>query len=424
MVGARLRAALLLSVWLGVGFASTRPARAEPTVHVVETAHYRLHYEGSEKDAQEAGRVLEAAWGGFKAWFGTTPKLGKDERLVVRFYAKAEGWAAGIRADGTQVPHGAGGYYWPGTKTAYLYRQPTVYFTRTLLVHEAAHQFHFLTQTRNRNPTAKWYTEGLAEFLSWHRWDGTTLALGVVPGVTLKDYPAKALAELDQEDFDLGAIVSGGKPASRALSWALFCFLATGKDGGPLPRFDTFRRKMDRGGRAKPLFESFFGRPGRLEPKLRAWLEGNQALWAPVFNEWEQVGAGRFRGYASVVTACRLKGEVKRLRARLEPRKSWYWRAGLLLHWTDKSDYTVAMVTSSGSFRVDRRKGGRWITLDRARLPGRPGRGAVTLEARREGERVGFLFDGQPLGSWKLPGATLGLALERGDLRFDQVRWE
>ena len=400
-----------------------RPASAEVTTHVVESEHYRLHYEGSLRAAREASKVLEAAWKGFEAWFGAAPTLAEGERLTIRFYASAGAWAAGIRADGTAVPHGAGGYYWPGSKTSYLYRQPTVYFTRVLLIHEAAHQFHFLTHTRNRNPSAAWYTEGLAEYLSWHRWDGERLTLGVVPGVTLKDYPAKALAEMEGDGFDLGAVISGGVKPSRAISWALFCYLATGRDGAPLPRFDEFRRRMDRGRRARPIFERYFGRIGRLEPKLRAWLEANQTPWAPVFNEWEQIGEARFRGYAGVVTACRLKASATRLSARLEPSSARYWRAGLLLHWSSNDDYTVAMVTSWGGMRVDRRKDGRWITLDRRRL-GRRLRGeAVRFEARRVDGAVTFAVDGTTLGSFRLPAGALGLCLERGDLRFDEVRW-
>ena len=422
MVG---RACLASSILVAVACLVHVPAaaNAEVTTHVVESEHYRLHYEGSLREAREASKVLEAAWKGFEAWIGAAPTIPEGERLTIRFYATAGAWAAGIRADGTAVPHGAGGYYWPGTKTSYLYRQPTVYFTRVLLIHEAAHQFHFLTHTRNRNPHAAWYTEGLAEYLSWHRWDGTRLELGVIPGVTLKDYPAKALAEMEADGFDLGAVISGGVKASRAMSWALFCYLATGRDGKALPRFDEFRRRMDRGRRARPIFERYFGRIGRLEPKLRAWLEANQTPWAPVFNEWEQVGDGRFRGYAHVVTACRLKAPATRLAARLEASSARYWRAGLLLHWTSNQDYTVAMVTSWGGMRVDRRKDGRWITLDRRRL-GRRLRGqAVRFEARREGGAVALSVDGTPLGRYELPGGILGLCLERGDLRFDEVRW-
>ncbi len=393
-------------------------------VHTLESAHYRLDFEGARSDAEEASRVLEAAWPSFRAFFGKEPTLKPGEKLKVRFYASREAWARGIREDGTVPPGSAGGYYWPPTKTAHLYRQPTQYFTRVLLVHEAAHQFHFLARTRNKQPAAGWYTEGVAEHLSWHQWDGQRLTLGVLAGVSLKDYPAAALKEMEQPDFDLAAIVSGERHATRPVAWALFRYLATGREGAPLPGFDTFRRKMDAGGQPWPVFKQRFGRPGRLQPRLLAWLRGHQTPWAQVFNEWEQVGPQAFRGRAGVVSAARLKQPAAALEAVVDlPRFKRRWRAGLLLHWTSNDDYTVALVSSRGTVQVDRRQGGRWRTLHRSRRPAAPGAASRTFAATRTGSVVALELDGQALGQWTLPGGSLGLALDNGDLRFRAVRW-
>lgn len=398
-------------------------ARAE--VHVVETVHYRLHYEGERAAAEDAGRVLEAAWGGLRDFFGGEPRIAKDEKLTVRFYATGEAWARGIRGDGTNPPRGAGGYYWPGTKTAYLYRQPTKYFTRVLLVHEAAHQFHYLTRTRNRNPKAAWYTEGIAEHLSWHRWDGRTMELGVVPGVTLKDYPARALEEVSAATFDLGAIVDGGRPASRAVAWALVRFLAQGAVGGkPLPGFDTFRAKMDHGGRAPPLFRSYFGRSGRLQRRLLEWLSTHQTAWSPVFNEWEQTGGGAFHGQAAVVSACRLKAPATAIRATFDVPRRRGARGGLLLHWSGNEDYTVLLISGWGGVRVDRRRSGRWERLHRGRIGLPEGGRGLQVEARREGASVLVRVGGRDLRRFELPPGPLGLALERCDLHFRAVSWQ
>ena len=135
-------------------------------------------------------------------------------------------------------------------------------------------------------------------------------AIGV-PGVTLKDYPAKALAEVAAPDFDLGAVVSGGVPASRALSWALVAYLATGRDGGPVPGFDAFRRRMDRGGRAEPLFERHFGRPGALATRLRTWLEANQnpdGSWGSALRM--TVTSTAARSDASMTPSARARGSM------------------------------------------------------------------------------------------------------------------
>ncbi|MDJ0521540.1 MAG: hypothetical protein QNJ90_05635 [Planctomycetota bacterium] len=407
-----------------IGALCALPLRdAHADVHVVESEHYRLHWEGARSDAEEALRVLESAWAGFRAFFGAEPKLTQGEKLRVRFYASRDGWVRGIRRDGTWPPRSAGGYYWPPTKTAHLFRQPTQYFTRVLLVHEAAHQFHFLARTRNKQPAAGWYTEGIAEHLSWHWWDGKRITLGVLPGVSLKDYPAAALQEMRDADFDLAAVVGGRRPASRPVSWALLRYLATGREGKPLPGFSTFLRKMDAGGQPWPVFKQRFGRPSRLLPRLLAWLEAHQTPWAQVFNEWEQVGQATLRGRAGVVSAARLKRPAAALSAVVAvPRNRFRWRAGLLLHWSSNEDYTVALVSARGTVQVDRRQGGRWRTLHRSR---RPAWGAAErrFEAIRRDGAVVFRLDGRDVGSWRLPGTVLGVALDNADLRFRDVAW-
>ena len=78
-------------------------------VHALESAHYRLDFEGARSDAEEASRVLEAAWPSFRAFFGKEPTLKPGEKLKVRFYASREAWARGIREDGTVPPGSAGG---------------------------------------------------------------------------------------------------------------------------------------------------------------------------------------------------------------------------------------------------------------------------------------------------------------------------
>lgn len=158
---------------------------------IVETEHYRFVSEGPRAEAEELGRVLEAAYAGFAAYFEAKPKLGKGERLSVKFFETRDAWAAALRAAGATPPDGAGGYYWTEDRTAYLYRQPTRYFTRSLLLHEATHQFQFLACTRNREPLAYWYKEGVAEHLGWNAWDGRELAIGVLPLVSLENYPAR-----------------------------------------------------------------------------------------------------------------------------------------------------------------------------------------------------------------------------------------
>ena len=70
-------------------------------------------------------------------------------------------------------------------------------------------------RTRNQAPKAGWYIEGVAEHLGWHTWDGEELVLGVIPPVSLKDYPRLALEEVTAEGFDFTDAVHGEAPLKR-----------------------------------------------------------------------------------------------------------------------------------------------------------------------------------------------------------------
>jgi hypothetical protein len=404
--------------------AAGRPAAAGSTTFVVaESEHYRVYAEAAQAEADEMVRVLEAAWPQFAAWFGAEPKRDDGERLLVRFYRDELAWRRGIVNDGTVAPREAGGYYWPASRTAYLFRQPTRYYTRVLLLHEAAHQFHYLARTGNKRPSAGWYAEAVAEHLSWHSWDGETLRLALRPDASLENHPARALAEMAAEGFDLEAVVEGRVPASRAVVWALGRYFATGEGGKPLPGFAAFAGKMDRGTGAGTAFRSAFGAHGPLRDRIVRWLEGEQQPWTPVFLEWEGIGPNRLRGHAGVVTVCRLSEPAAALEATLEIPAAETWKAGLLLQFADPGAYTVGLVHAQGRLAIDRRASGTWERLALLEVPAPVGAGALRLAARREGVRVWMRVDEVEYGPWTLPGGGLGLALDDGDVRFRDLRW-
>jgi len=392
---------------------------------VVETAHYRIEHFGARAEAEEAGRVLEAGWTAFQSHFKTKPKSGKD-KLRVRVLPDSAAFKAALEADGVPTPD-AGGYYHPENRTAYLFRQPTEYFSRVLLLHEAAHQFHYLARTRNKNPVAEWYREGIAEFLSWHHWDGETLEAAVLPLVSLKDYAAAALAEAKADDFDLEALVEGETAPSRAFAWTLVRYLATGRDGKPLRGYARFARKMDGGVKPTPLFWRTFGRPPAFEEAFVAWLEEEQQPWVQVFNEWQGLGPGRLRGFAEgVVSVCRLRGPVELLKATLEvPRERTNWRGGALLHYVGDDDYSIAILNLTGQLRITRRVGGRWRIMEQGEGPPPSKDGNYRFEVLRRRGKVYLMFEGGlSYGPWELPGETLGLAIQNSDLRFRDLSWQ
>ena len=398
----------------------------EPVVPiVVESDHYRLTMEGERQKAEEYSRLLEAAWKQWQAYFGKKPKLKKSEKLDVRYFKTREPWAAAIQRDGGKPPDGAGGYYWPPAKTAYLYTQPTDYYTRTLLLHEAGHQFHFLACTRNKEPAVGWYTEAVAEYLAAHMWDGSTLKLGVLPTISLNDYAGKALAAVKAPGFDLTKFVETAGADQRPIGWALYRYLVTGNGGKPFKRAKDFKRKMDGGVTPGPIFKKCFGKPAKVQPEFVKWLEKSQEPWEQVFVEWQGVGPGRMRATSKVVSICRLKQAPKVLEATLlVPPRGKRWLGGILVHYSSKDDFTVCLLDWGGHIRIQRRKGKGWQILERGPGPGVGDDGNYHFQAFRKGGNVYLQIGLLSYGPWELPGSALGLAIQDCTLEFKDVTWK
>lgn len=397
---------------------AAQPAAPPPDRKVLTSEHYRLQHNLPEARAKEAIELLEKAYPQYKAFWGKEPELKDGQKLLVRFFANHGDWWYGMRAAGIAPPQ-AGGYYSPPHKAVFLYVQPTIYYTRTLLLHEAAHQFHYLTSTRNLNPRASWYTEGIAEYNAWHTWDGTTLKLRQLP-LSLQDYPELALRDLDLGKITLAQLLEGKE--HRPLGCVLVRYLAE------TPRhqkaWQQLRALLDARRPGKESFVKLFGQPQAFGRELHAWLRATQQPWAQVWNQWERRGDRHFRGLAAgVYSAAKRKAACRAIQATVEiPAAGTRWGGiGLLLHHADDKHWTMALLRPDGAIEVVGLPFGRWRSL--AKVPGpapRPGQ-RVRLEARRESEQVAVYRDGQRVGAWRLPGATLGLALHAAQLDFREV---
>ncbi len=390
-------------------------------VHEVVTAHYQLKVEGSGEEAAEFGRVLEAAYPLFKKRFGGEPKLAKkEERLPVRFYLTREAWEAGLTADGA-TPPAAGGYYWPQNRTAYLFRQPSAYYTRTLLLHECGHQFHFLVRTRNTSPIVPWYTEGLAEYLAAHFWDGNHLELGVMPLLSLEDYAGNALRTATAEGFQLAAFVDGASGENRPLGWALVRYLDTVEP----KKFDALARKLDGGNVGGPLFRKLIGEPKAVQPKFVEWLGKAQEPWSPVHVDWQAMSANRIKGKGTGTSVCRIKAPVTFLDATLELPSAKRWKGGVMLHYTGPEDWSVFLIDWAGFLDIKRWQKDHWKILEQGQGPGATGAGSYRLQVFRRGGEVSLSMGKGDVayGPWELPGDSLGLALQDCEISFRELSW-
>ena len=88
----------LSALALLVAAACPSPAAGEDGRTRIETARYVLESSGPREEAEEWGRMLEAAWTQYGAFFGKEPKLKKGERLRVAFFEDDAPWRAAARS--------------------------------------------------------------------------------------------------------------------------------------------------------------------------------------------------------------------------------------------------------------------------------------------------------------------------------------
>lgn len=387
-----------------------------------ESEHYRLGTDIDEQTAADYSNVLEACWTQFEEYFGKTPRLKKDEKLTVYFLETQQGWQTRLKEDGVDIPMGAGGYYWPGTKCVYLYRQPTLYNSRQLLIHEAMHQFHFLACCNNVGPQDVWYIEGIVENFSRHYWDGETLTSGVVPFCSLANYPKLALELFSREDYDLNGMITGDRASARPEQWALVRYLLLAEEGKYLKAWAQLTKKLDGGQSARNVFKKTIGDPKKLQPKVLEWLKTQQEPFVPVWNEWQGRGADSVVGTSNVTSGCRAREDATELSATLQVPEG-DWKGGLLIGFSDAENYTVALLNSSGGFSVNQRLDKSWNVLKRGTAP-EPKDGGYRLKALRVGGSITLSANDVELGSFELKGDKLGVCLEGCTLRFTDIQWK
>ncbi len=310
-----------------------------PDAWTVATEHYDLRWEGTQEEAEEAAKILEMAWLGMDEYWQANP--GSSELLKVRFFADETAWADAILADGSDVPIGAGGYYWPPTKTAFFYRQPTIYYNHTLMIHEVVHQFHDLTGNPN-NDLPSWYVEGLAEYLGRHDWDGRCGRLGRLPLVSRDDIADKALARWGSTS--LSEVLDSSGPADRPLAWAFVRYMEAKHGEG----WTKAREGADQAlGPINDLFREELGDPDAYTRDFSGWLAAEQEIFEPVYLEWIHRRPDEVIGFAEGVSTIAPANDPTGTFAARMHWDSGY--AGVLTGFTDSQNWTALFVTREGA---------------------------------------------------------------------------
>jgi hypothetical protein len=354
-------------------------ARAE-----LRTEHYDLTVEGL--DANDTGAMLEQLHARLRDYFGIAPA----GRLAVSVYATQARWAAELRKDRQLVPPAAGGYYAPFTRKAYLWLQPSAYSTRQLILHEATHQFHFLVATGNLSPSAVWYTEGLAEYFGMHNWDGKRLEVGVIPAITLEDYPAAALKSFEAAGSDLERMLP---QAARPESWALVHFLLNNYRA----QFRAMAARLDRQEDASKAWDQVFGgESSRLSVEFHQWIQGHAQPWKIVCIRWQQRGdviAGESQKTNSLAI---LKETPKVLSVELTTLTPG-GMAGLVFAYQAEKYFSLLQVLPDRKVRVLRRQNASWVTVFTGECPAADG--PTTLSAMQDGKSTTLWVNGEKIAT-------------------------
>lgn len=157
-----------------------------------------------------------------------------------------------------ELPEFLHGFQWG--EYIWLYEQPSEYYRRHLLLHEATHAFMHQVLGGSGPP---WYAEGIAELLGTHRWEEGKLQLAAMPQHK-QDVPYWGRIKTVKNEYDhkRGLMIrqvfrtDGRGHASEALygwSWAAAAFL----EGHP-QFHDRFRQLRTQVGDSSPAFTASF----------------------------------------------------------------------------------------------------------------------------------------------------------------------
>lgn len=383
------------------------------TGFVATTAHYTLRIDGfDEAESENLAALAETAWEGFASFFGATAE-GPFEAYVA---ADQVGFEALLAADGIFGLGGAGGYYEPGNGRAYLYRQPTAYYSRVLLLHELVHQYHDHVGGVGALPS--WYVEGLAEALGRHHWDGNCLELRVRPLLSFEDAAASALAELDA-GVDIAAVLAGG-PTSRPIAHELVRLLSS--DPELADGFAAWRNAVAGGTEATDMnaFGAAIAPVDEVAEAFAAWVPRDQEPMTPLLLDWIPQGSDSARGFSSVSSAVRLK-DVSDVFSMSTDAPSAGASVGTVYGYDPATgDTELAFVSADGAVSRFAVLAGvvTWDILGSASVTG----GVVWSQASGDGVTTVTIGDASIDLPRTLPAAG-GLALYNADAVFEGLAW-
>ena len=384
------------------------------------TEHYRLESQLDTERTEALARLLEAAWPQYARFFGQEPTLGETERLRVRLFRDAPAYRAGLAEDGITGVGGSGGYYEPSNRTAYLFDQPTQYYTQTLLLHEAGHQFHGTAIVLPRG-LPFWYIEGTAEYISRHDWDGRCIRLGIQPLITQEDDPAEALEELTDGSPTLQDILTDSVAGTRPVARSLFRYLNHSANGALAADFRQMRDDIHEGVDPAAAFRTHLGPPSSHDEAWLEFLRTDQEPMQTVFLEHVHIGPTSLLAFSDFFSIAVLKAPVERFQASFAKPDTGGWSGGVVLGYESRSRYEALVVRENGRLqRFDVTESARWNDVGPAPAA-RDGRYAFEVNYR-PGFVTVTINDEAFEFETALPFVS-GVAVDSGELLFEGINW-
>jgi hypothetical protein len=258
----------------------------------------------------------------------------------------------------------------------------------------------------------------VAEYFGMHNWDGKVLHVGVVPAVTLEDYPARALAALPETERNFAAVVGSRDKIEYAVAWSLVHFLLHRQP----ERFRKLAARLDDGAPPADAWKEAFGPEpaGPLVKEYRAWVERHQQPWRIVWQGWQQRGA-MLEGFDAEVNALAVLKRPPPARFAVElERVQGKGPFGLAFGIRSDKDFYLLQIVNQKEVRRLRYKDGKWVEMRYFKLPPRTGE-RHQLAAVVRGKQVELFANGVRLEALEVSG-QVGLNVDSCTARFYLVQ--
>jgi hypothetical protein len=246
-----------------------------------------------------------------------------------------------------------------------------------------------------------------------HNWDGRTLTLGVVPVMTLEDYPKRAVDHYANEfHSDFRAVVTGKVKMDRPTAWALVHFLMTTH----AQEFGALAEKLNAQTDPAAAWDAVFtGGTDELGREFAAWLPRVRQPWEIAFIAWQQWG-DRFEGKSDTTAVALLKDTPVSLAVEVAPAAGdTHVMPGLVFGYRGKDDYFAVQTLPNRSVRMVQRRSGQW--LPSVYFPAKSRKGGNELALRRRGNRWTLSLNGTELTTQEIDGRA-GLYVQEGRAYF------